>query len=121
MFLSVGGPTANFSFTNESDITNFADLLWDRFGGGESQDRPFGNVIVDGFDIFFQNGTYNGTFLEGFARQMQSHYLSSTTYPDGNKYYLSTSPDCFNPSPSFLALDMVDFLFVRFHGPCNHP
>jgi chitinase len=122
VFLSVGGPTANFSFTNESDVANFADSLWDRFGGGESQDRPFGDAILDGFDIFFPNGASNGTLLEGFARQMQSHYLRSTTDTDGKKYYLSVSPDCLNPSPSLLAAlhtEIVDFLFVRFRGPCT--
>ena len=55
VLLSLGGSTAtDNTFANSSQAEYMASTLWDLFGGNSTTDvnlRPFGSVVVDGFDI----------------------------------------------------------------------
>ena len=54
VLLSLGGSLAKSAFSDDSDATQFANKLWDLFGAGTGVDaglRPFGDVIIDGFDV----------------------------------------------------------------------
>lgn len=53
LLLSLGGALSNTTFANETQATNFATTLWTYFGTGTGSQfgRPFGDVILDGFDI----------------------------------------------------------------------
>lgn len=55
VLLSVGGATSQISFSGEEEARTFGDVFWGVFGppGGsvEMGLRPFGDVVVDGFDI----------------------------------------------------------------------
>ena len=54
VLLSLGGSLAKSAFSDDSDATEFANKLWDLFGAGTGVDaglRPFGDVLVDGFDV----------------------------------------------------------------------
>ena len=54
VILSLGGATSNVDFKSDQEATKVAGVLWDLFAGGKPQDasmRPFGPVILDGFDI----------------------------------------------------------------------
>ena len=54
VLLSLGGSIANSTFTDDNQSEVFAGLLWDMFGNSTHIDpamRPFGQVVVDGFDI----------------------------------------------------------------------
>ena len=56
VLLSIGGEagTAKIDFTSQSDATAAADQVWNLFGKGTGLDkglRPFGDVVLDGFDI----------------------------------------------------------------------
>ena len=55
VLLSLGGSTAAYNtFANSSQAESMASMLWNLFGGNSTTDvnlRPFGSVVVDGFDI----------------------------------------------------------------------
>lgn len=56
VLLSIGGEagTAKIDFASQSDATAAADQVWNLFGKGTGVDkglRPFGDVVLDGFDI----------------------------------------------------------------------
>jgi chitinase len=54
ILLSIGGATGNIVFRNDGEAQDFADVLWKIFGPtGDIDDglRPFGDVVIDGFDI----------------------------------------------------------------------
>jgi hypothetical protein len=54
VLISIGGATAGVSFASESEAVNFGNTLWDIFGPTGNVDadlRPFGDVVLDGFDI----------------------------------------------------------------------
>lgn len=53
--MSIGGATSGVSFGDDGEARDFADRVWEVFGGGAGQVdgelRPFGGVEVDGFDV----------------------------------------------------------------------
>lgn len=54
VLLSLGGSIAVSAFASDSQASEFATTLWDLFGAGTGIDpglRPFGSVIIDGFDV----------------------------------------------------------------------
>ena len=54
VLLSIGGATSTSSFTNDTQAQQFASTVWNLFGGGTEYDdqlRPFGSVVLDGFDV----------------------------------------------------------------------
>ena len=54
VLLSIGGAVSKVDFNAEKDAIDAAAMLWDLFGSGNGQDpgmRPFGDAILDGFDI----------------------------------------------------------------------
>jgi chitinase len=54
VFLSLGGSISTSNFTSDDQAIRFAKAVWDLFGAGDGEDpglRPFGDVILDGFDI----------------------------------------------------------------------
>ncbi|KAL8687535.1 MAG: hypothetical protein Q9224_005121 [Gallowayella concinna] len=54
VLLSLGGAEATTAFSSASQASDFATKLWDLFGGGSGENsemRPFGSAVVDGFDI----------------------------------------------------------------------
>lgn len=53
IFISVGGSSGVIVFSNETAARDAAQVLWNVFGAGTATPswRPFGNLVVDGFDI----------------------------------------------------------------------
>lgn len=54
VLLSIGGATSQLAFTNTAQANAFGDVLWNLFGPPGNVDialRPFGTVVIDGFDI----------------------------------------------------------------------
>lgn len=54
IFVSIGGASGQTVFGNATAAKSAATLLWNLFGGGSGVDtqlRPFGDAVIDGFDI----------------------------------------------------------------------
>lgn len=54
VLMSLGGALGTSVFTSDAQAVTFAEMLWNLFGAGNGTDpklRPFGSVVVDGFDF----------------------------------------------------------------------
>lgn len=58
--MSLGGAAGVYGFANDADGMAFADTLWNLFGAGTSSTRPFGDAILDGFDLDIEGGGPTG-------------------------------------------------------------
>ncbi|KAK7203693.1 glycoside hydrolase superfamily [Myxozyma melibiosi] len=110
VLLSLGGAVGTYGFTDDSEASDFATTLWNMFGGGDSDYRPFGTSIVDGFDLDIENNEPTG--YAAFVTQMRTLY-------SGGDYYISAAPQCPFPDASIGdALDSAwfDFVFIQFYN-----
>jgi chitinase len=109
VFLSLGGAVGNYGFTNTNDAQSFALELWNLFGGGNAAQRPFGNAIVDGFDLDIENNSDIG--YAALVTALRGYFGS-------NPYYISTAPLCGVDAGTAQALEEsdVDFAFVQFYS-----
>ncbi|MCJ1395767.1 hypothetical protein MMC18_008653 [Xylographa bjoerkii] len=121
VLLSLGGATAVYNtFANVTQAETMAETLWDLFGGNSTIDvnlRPFGSVVVDGFDI--DNESNNPAFYTNFTTSLRTLFSRDPS----KTYYLSGAPQCIYPDASLplpAMLDM-DFVWVQFfdNPPCN--
>ncbi|KAK9448280.1 glycoside hydrolase superfamily [Limtongia smithiae] len=113
VLLSLGGSSGSYGFDNTTQAQEFATTLWNLFGGGSSDTRPFGTAIVDGFDLDIEGGSTTG-YAE-FVTAMRAYYDSYTD----KTMYISGAPQC--PIPDEFLNDAMensyfDFYFVQFYN-----
>lgn len=60
VLLSIGAPGSNSEFANTQEAEALADTLWNKFGTGQSDEKPFGDAVVDGFDFHVASGGSTG-------------------------------------------------------------
>ncbi|KAI5970837.1 CHT2 [Candida margitis] len=115
VLLSLGGAAGTYGFNSVNDATAYADTLWNKFGNGQDEERPFDDAVVDGFDFDIELGSATG--YPELATALKSKFDSS------KKYYLSASPQCVYPDAhvgSLLQQVPLDFAFVQFYNnPCS--
>ncbi|KAI9305999.1 glycoside hydrolase superfamily [Cunninghamella echinulata] len=110
IILSLGGAAGSYGFTSDAQAETFAQTLWDMFGGGSHKYRPFGDAVLNGFDLDIEGGGSTGyaalvTKLKSLA---------------GNKEMLITAaPQC--PFPDAMMGDALnkahfDAVFVQFYN-----
>lgn len=58
--MSLGGAAGSYGFANNADAEAFADTLWNIYGAGKSSTRPFGDAVIDGFDLDIEGGGPTG-------------------------------------------------------------
>ncbi|KAI9260646.1 glycoside hydrolase superfamily, partial [Phascolomyces articulosus] len=113
ILLSLGGADGSYGISSESEGRKLADTLWNTFGGGESQTRPFGKAKIDGFDLDIEAGDTEG--YAAFVDQMRQHYSSDTS----KAYYMSAAPQCPYPDAYLsetLSKAWFDFVWVQFYN-----
>jgi chitinase len=113
ILLSLGGAAGSYGFTSDAQAESFADTIWDLFGNGGSLTRPFGDAIVDGFDLDIEGGSTIG--YAAFITRMRSHYANDTS----KTYYISAAPQCPIPDAylnTALTTAHFDFIFVQFYN-----
>ena len=111
VFLSLGGASGTYGF---SDGSNFAQTLWDLFGGGSSETRPFGDAIVDGFDLDIENSIPTG--YVALVNTLRTQYFSNVE--NKKQYYISAAPQCPYPDANVgdvLSQSEVDFAWIQFY------
>ncbi|KAI9070948.1 hypothetical protein K1719_047088 [Acacia pycnantha] len=86
VMLSIEGSSVNYNLTSSDDAQKACDYLWNKFLGGSSSSRPFGDAILDGID--FDVRKVNQYFYD-LASNLKSH---ST--------HLSQRPQCPFPNGS---------------------
>jgi hypothetical protein len=98
VLLSLGGAVGTYGFSSSAQASTFATTLWDMFGEGWGSTRPFGWVLVDGFDLGFsphyctaltrpdiENGKPN--YYTDFINAMRSYSWYGSKY-----YYITGAP-----------------------------
>jgi chitinase len=45
---------------NDAAAATFATTIWNLFGGGSSDTRPFGDAVIDGVDLDIEGGPSTG-------------------------------------------------------------
>jgi chitinase len=115
VLVSLGGYYSNVTFTSDNEAIQLAQNLWDLFGAGNGLDtslRPFGSIVVDGFDL--DNESKDPTSYTTFAHALRTLFASDTS----KKYYLSSAPQCPRPDASIPVSTMAlcDFVFVQFYN-----
>ncbi|KAL8950278.1 MAG: hypothetical protein Q9222_003682 [Ikaeria aurantiellina] len=120
VLLSLGGAQATTAFSGDSQASEFATKLWDLFGGGNGEEvdmRPFGDAVLDGFDV--DNEDHSTAFYTTFVSSLRTTMKADTSKP----YYISAAPQCPRPDASIplTAMQSMDFVFVQFYnnGDCN--
>lgn len=54
VMMSIGGATMEDSFADDEEAKAMAKTVWDIYGGGSSDKRPYGDIKLDGFDVSFR-------------------------------------------------------------------
>ncbi|KAF9434248.1 Chitinase 1 [Entomortierella beljakovae] len=112
VFISVGGAAGSYSLPDDQSGNAFAEQIWDKFLGGSSSTRPFGNAILDGVDLDLEGGQTAG--YRAFVNSLRKKITSSS-----HKYYISAAPQCPFPDQSTgdaLAHAWFDFVWVQFYN-----
>ncbi|CAK7202007.1 Chitinase 2 [Sporothrix eucalyptigena] len=125
ILLSIGGSAyTQAGFSSPTTAAAAADGVWAMFGppqASSSVSRPFGNAVVDGFDLDFESPVPNAV---SFASQLRSH-MDDATAAGAKPFYLSAAPQC--PYPDAADGEMLggavffDFVMVQFYNnpPCG--
>ncbi|KAJ2851313.1 Chitinase 2 [Coemansia brasiliensis] len=113
VILSMGGASGAYGFTNDSEAVSFADTMWNTFFKGSSDQRPFGDAVLDGVDLDIEGG--GGIGYPAFINQLRSHYTSDPS----KSYYITSAPQCPFPD-AYLGptLDSAwfDMVYVQFYN-----
>lgn len=115
VLVSLGGYYSNVTFASDTEAIQLAQNLWNLFGAGDGLDaslRPFGSIIIDGFDL--DNESKDPSSYTTFAHALRTLFASDTS----KKYYLSSAPQCPRPDASIpvSAMALCDFVFVQFYN-----
>lgn len=113
VILSLGGASGSYGFTSDSQAEEFAQTLWDLYAGGSSDTRPFGDSIIDGFDLDIEGGSTVG--YVAFSKKLRELFNSDSS----KDYYITAAPQC--PIPDYFVNDAItqseiDFVFVQFYN-----
>ncbi|KAI1627810.1 chitinase [Exophiala viscosa] len=118
VLISAGGASADLAIPTAADATTLATTLWNLFLGGDGYKgkgvRPFGSVVLDGFDIDNENVT-NAAHLYTLVSTLRNLTKKDTS----KKYYFSAAPICAYPDPDIpvsTMLNQIDYWNVQFYN-----
>lgn len=115
ILLSIGGANdrSPYQLGSEKEGRDFADQIWGMFGpkqaGWGDKPRPFGDVVVDGFDLDLEMGTNTG--YAAMAQRLRQNM--------GNNYLLTAAPQCHMPDAHLadaLSATRFDHIYVQFYN-----
>lgn len=113
ILLSLGGAAGSYGFSSSSQAVEFAQTCWDLFGAGSSSTRPFGDSVVDGFDLDIEGGS--SLYYADFVTALRGHYSEDAS----RTYYVAAAPQCPEPDAYLddaLTNSDIDFIFVQFYN-----
>jgi chitinase len=115
VLVSLGGYYSNVTFASDTEAIQLAQNLWDLFGAGDGLDaslRPFGSIVIDGFDL--DNESQDPTSYTTFAQALRTLFDSD----EKKHYYFSAAPQCPRPDASIpvSAMALCDFIFIQFYN-----
>jgi chitinase len=120
IFVSIGGAEPGGNFLASSDSAKaFADFLWGSYGPVQDPTlkqfpRPFGNTVVDGFDLDIESGA--DSFYSDLVNELRAKFA---TDPTGKTYEISAAPQCVVPDAHLDEAIMnsdIDYLFIQYYN-----
>ncbi|XP_050878790.1 acidic endochitinase [Lathyrus oleraceus] len=114
VLLSIGGADGEYGLVSTDDAKNVSDYLWNKFLGGNSSLRPFGDAILDGIDFDIEKS------LKGKQQHWDELAIFLKSYRNSTQHvYLSAAPQCPFPNGDLgAALDMgvFDYVWIQFYN-----
>ncbi|RCH80863.1 Chitinase 1 [Rhizopus stolonifer] len=112
IILSLGGAAGSYGFSSDDQGQQFAQTLWDLFGGGSSDTRPFGDAIIDGVDLDIEGGTSTGYVT--FVSALRSKFSAIKS-----DFLVGAAPQC--PFPDAILGAVIntanlDYVNVQFYN-----
>ncbi|GLJ20986.1 hypothetical protein SUGI_0383570 [Cryptomeria japonica] len=116
VLLSLGGASGSYSIVSADDAQNVATYLWNNYLGGQSDNRPLGDAVLDGIDFDIEATTEH---WDDLAKALSALSTSS------KKVYLSASPQCPYPDSHLgtaLQTGLFDYVWIQFYnnGQCEY-
>ncbi|KAG0174693.1 Chitinase 1 [Apophysomyces sp. BC1034] len=113
ILLSLGGASGAYGFQNDQQAVAFADTLWNLFGKGQSNTRPFDDAVVDGFDLDIEGGGSTG--YVAMVNQLRNHFKTDSS----KQYFITAAPQCPFPDAilgSVISSTGFDAVNVQFYN-----
>ncbi|EXJ80949.1 hypothetical protein A1O3_07237 [Capronia epimyces CBS 606.96] len=118
VLISAGSASGNLYMPNSKAASKVANMLWNLFLGGTDSTimplRPFGSVVLDGFDLDNENAT-NAKYLPNLISLLRRQLK----HDKSKSYYLSAAPICALPDPEIPVAKLIrdiDFWTVQFYN-----
>lgn len=113
--MALGGATySEGGFQSEDAAVEAANMLWETFGPtGSDRPRPFGDAVIDGFDLDFESAVSN---MIPFANELRRLFNED----DSKTYFLTAAPQC--PYPDAANREMFeggvefDAIWIQFYN-----
>ncbi|KAI2611557.1 glycoside hydrolase family 18 protein [Hypoxylon fragiforme] len=122
VLLSIGGSMFTQGPSSQQHAQLLADQVWGMFGpkgnAGNSITRPFGDAVVDGFDLDIEAVLPN---IAPFAARLREN-IDKANSGGSRKFYLSAAPQCPFPDVNNEAIlhgdnaIAFDFVMVQFYN-----
>ncbi|EXJ90492.1 hypothetical protein A1O1_03595 [Capronia coronata CBS 617.96] len=118
VLISAGSASGDLYIPSSKAASKVAKMLWNMFLGGTDSKvkplRPFGNVVLDGFDLDNENAT-NAKYLPKMVSSLRKQLKKDKS----KSYYISAAPICALPDPETPVAKLindVDFWNVQFYN-----
>lgn len=119
IFVSLGGAVGSYSLASTEDAQGIAQDLWDSYANpslssNSSAIRPFGQQIIDGFDLDIEASAGN-QYYPDMINKLRSLFATDSA----NTYKISGAPQCPIPEPNMgamIAAAKFDMLFIQFYN-----
>ncbi|XP_027171280.1 acidic endochitinase-like [Coffea eugenioides] len=114
VLLSLGGAP---NLSSRDDAKEVASYLYNNFLGGESENRPLGDAVLDGIDFHIQAGRRD--FLDDLAKALSEYRTTE------RRVHLSAAPQCSYPDyylDAATRTGLFDYVWVQFYNnpPCQY-
>ncbi|QKX55338.1 uncharacterized protein TRUGW13939_02430 [Talaromyces rugulosus] len=122
VLLSLGGGNGGYTVTSQSEAEAIGQYLWDAYGNSATSTvtRPFGDVIVNGFDFDIENNSNgNNQYYKYMISTLRSNFATDTA----NTYYISGAPQCPLPEPNMgeiIGNSTFDYIWPQFYNNNNY-
>lgn len=120
VILSLGGATASYSLSSQAEAESIGDYLWQAYGksGNSTVQRPFGDVVVDGFDFDIEVNR-GSEYYQYMISTLRSNFASDSS----KTYYITGAPQCPIPEPNMgeiIGNATFDYLWPQFYNNNNY-
>ncbi|KAI1214550.1 glycoside hydrolase family 18 protein [Annulohypoxylon truncatum] len=133
VLLSLGGATASYSLSSDSEAESIGNYLWQAYGNSGNSSgvqRPFGDVVVDGFDFDIEVNR-GSEYYPAMISALRTNFETDSS----RTYLISSAPQCPIPEPNrkyslllmlWLFLGVVignatfDYIWPQFYNNNNY-